>query len=155
MRAKIAAAQLIQLRERLPSLRHLTKFEVGFSKQVEVLRLVGMLVEFFGQLLEIQFRAVLFGKVGARTHVIEKVLIWVGTWRHVLGKRLEDIQIPLGGHGLMQAPFHHGELVVSRGGILAQLDVFAEKWCGGLELFFLDTQVGEFEQCFRETGFRA
>ena len=149
---KSLAADLIQLRDRLAELpRSFPELEISFGQQIQILRLVRMFADLFDQLRQIQLRSRRrVGEVGAVVQIVEKVLIRIRAGGSVFRKSLKHIQISLGGLRLMQAALHHGELVISRCGIRAHLDVFSKQLGGFLELFLLDAQIGEFQQRFGE-----
>ena len=152
LRAEIAAAELVELRDGLACVVDFAEFQICFGEQVEILRLVGMLGDFVGDLLQVEFGAVAFGKIRSSADVIEKILKWVRAGRGVFRKSLKNAKVAFGGFVLMKIALDHGEFVVAGGGILGDFDVFAEERRRFGELFAVDAEICEFEQRFGHVG---
>jgi len=109
----------------LASVGCVAEFEICLGEQIEILRLIGMLGDFFGELFDVELGAIVFGKIGAGADVVEKILIRIRAGCRVFGKRLKDVQIALGGFVLMKIALDHREFVIAGGGFVAHLDVFS------------------------------
>ena len=101
------------MRDDLSAFVGLAQFQISFGQQVEVLRLVRMFLDLLRQLGQIQLRPVLRREIGTIIKIIEKMLIGIRTRRSIFGESLKDIQIPLCGVHLMEAPLDHGKFVVA------------------------------------------
>jgi len=62
LRAVVAGAQLIQLRDGFARVVGLAKLQIRFGQQIEILRLIRMLLNLLGELSKVQLRALLRGK---------------------------------------------------------------------------------------------
>src|ERR1700692_1541156 len=89
LRPVVASAQLIELTDCLASFVGFSKFQISFREQIEILRLVRMFPDLFGQLSQVQLGAVLTGKAGAVVQVIEKMLVRIGTRGSIFRKSLK------------------------------------------------------------------
>src|ERR1700689_4434136 len=92
LRPVVAFTHLIQLRDSLSRAGGLAQLQICFGEQIKILRLVGMLGDFVGDLLDVDLGAVVLGKIRASADVVEKILIRVWAWSCVLGKRLKDAE---------------------------------------------------------------
>jgi len=63
LHAKIFAAHPIELRDGFAGVVRFSKFQVGFGELVEILRTVGMFLDLFGELGEVELRAFLSERV--------------------------------------------------------------------------------------------
>ena len=63
--AIVARADLVKLCDRLACFFELSQFQISFRQQVEILRLVRMLLDLLDQFGQVQLRALLRSKVGA------------------------------------------------------------------------------------------
>src|ERR1700738_1353253 len=139
--AVIVAAELVKLSVGPASIFRFAKFQVGFGEQVEILRLVRVFLDLFGELGQVELRALARRESCAIVEIIEKVLVGIGAGRGVFGQGLKDVQVALCGLGLVQAARDHGELVVAGSGIAAYLYVAAKELGGLFEFFVGNAQV--------------
>ena len=152
LRAVVAAAELIELFHGFARIGGVAEFQIRFGKQVKILRLVGMLGDFVGDLFNVEFGSVVFGEIRARADVIEKILIRIRAWCLVLGERLKNAEVARRGLVLVKVAFDHGELVVTGGGLVTHFDVLAKERRGFVVFFGVDAEIREFEQGFGHVG---
>jgi len=75
-----------------PGLLGFPEFEISFGEQVEILRLIRVLLDLFGQFGQVQLSPGLRGKVGPVVQIVKQVLIRIGPRGSILGERLEHTQ---------------------------------------------------------------
>ena len=108
-----------------------------------------MFLNLLRQLGQVQLRSSPGRKAGAIIEVIEKMLIRVRAGRSVLRECLKDIQIPLRRRKLMEAPLHHGELVISGSGVAADFYISSKQVGGLFQSLVGDSQIGQLQERFR------
>ena len=81
---KSPAGELIELRDRALRVFHVSGFQVRLGQQIQVLRLIWMLLHFVRQLCQVQLIARAGGEIGAIVEIVEQVLKRKGTTRGVL-----------------------------------------------------------------------
>src|SRR5882672_760719 len=152
LHTKVFGADLIKLRDGSAGVFHLSQFQIGFGKRIEILGTPGMRFNLIGEFGEIELGALLCREAGAIVEVVEKVMERIGAGISVLGESLEDTQVALSGIELFQIAFDHGEFVIAFGGIAADFYVAAKKFCGFREAFGGDAEVRELDESVREIG---
>ena len=89
LRSKVAGAQLIQLPNCPERVVAPSQLKVSLRQQVEILRLIRVLLDLLGQLRQIELRAILRRERRPIVQIVEEMLVRLGPRRNILRQRLK------------------------------------------------------------------
>ncbi len=142
----VVGAGLVKLCDGLLGFIHLAQLEVGFGQEVEILRLIRILLDLVGQLFDIELVARRSRQMRAIVEVFEEILIGKRSRWGMLGERFEGLQVAIRSVHFVKAPLQHRQLVVTRGRVAAYADEMAQKFLGLLRFLGGGFQIGQLQQ---------
>src|SRR5579859_8123284 len=125
---------------------------MSLRKQVQVLRLSGMLFDLFIQFGDVELGARLRRELRPVVEIVEEMLKGNGSCRRILRECLKYAQIALRGRSLVKISLDHCQLVVAGNRIAADLYVAAKKF-GSFGIFFvLYSQICQLQEGLGKIG---